>query len=158
MGNRPKPTILKLIQGNPGKRPLNESEPEPPKGIPEMPAYLEAFPIAVSEWEREVKILDDMGIMTIADSGILATRCYMAAQIQAISKEIKKKGRTIKTMMGRKTNPLVTQLTKYITEYRQIGNLLGLDPSGRSKIKVSRKPQKSAFEKFMDRKKNGTAN
>ena len=123
-----------------------------------MPAYLKIFPIAVSEWKRETKILDEMGIMTIADSGILGTRCYIAAQIQAISKEIKKKGRTVKTLMGVKANPLVIQLKNYITEYRQIGTLLGLDPSGRSKIKTSGKKEKSAFDKFLDRKRHGAVN
>ena len=28
-GKKPKPTHLKLITGNPGKRPLNEAEPKP---------------------------------------------------------------------------------------------------------------------------------
>ncbi len=157
MGNRPKPTELKLIQGNPGKRPLNEDEPKPPRGIPEMPVWLKDHPIAVFEWERESKILDDMGIMTLAESGDLAKRCYLASEIQLISKQIKKKGRIVKTVLGIKSNPLVVQLKNYMTEYRQLGSLLGLDPSSRSRIKVSKKPEKSAFEKFMDRKKNEAA-
>ena len=31
-GRKPKPTALKILEGNPGKRPLNENEPIPPKG------------------------------------------------------------------------------------------------------------------------------
>ena len=31
-GRRPKPTALKLIEGNPGKRPLPRDEPTPPVG------------------------------------------------------------------------------------------------------------------------------
>jgi len=28
-GRKPKPTALKIIEGNPGKRPLNKNEPKP---------------------------------------------------------------------------------------------------------------------------------
>ena len=31
-GRKPKPTALKILEGNPGKRPINENEPIPPKG------------------------------------------------------------------------------------------------------------------------------
>ena len=30
-GRKPKPTALKVLEGNPGKRPLNDREPVPPK-------------------------------------------------------------------------------------------------------------------------------
>ena len=30
-GRKPKPTRLKVISGNPGKRPINDSEPDPDK-------------------------------------------------------------------------------------------------------------------------------
>ena len=36
-GRRPKPTRLKLLTGNPGKRPLNDDEPQPQAAIPECP-------------------------------------------------------------------------------------------------------------------------
>jgi hypothetical protein len=32
-GRRPKPTRLKLLTGNPGKHPLNRSEPKPEPAI-----------------------------------------------------------------------------------------------------------------------------
>ncbi len=38
-GRPPKPTALKLLQGNPGKRPLPKGEPRPPVGC-EPPANL----------------------------------------------------------------------------------------------------------------------
>src|SRR5262249_22001030 len=39
-GRRPKPTRLKVITGNPGKRPLNEHEPRPEPQIPPCPSEL----------------------------------------------------------------------------------------------------------------------
>ena len=40
-GPPPKPTKLKLLAGNPGKRPLNENEPEPEAVAPSVPAHLD---------------------------------------------------------------------------------------------------------------------
>jgi hypothetical protein len=40
-GRRPKPTRLKLITGNPGKRPLNRNEPNPKRIIPACPDFLQ---------------------------------------------------------------------------------------------------------------------
>ena len=37
-GRKPKPTALKVLEGNPGKRPLNENEPIPPKGSIKCPS------------------------------------------------------------------------------------------------------------------------
>ena len=39
-GRKPKPTALKVLEGNPGKRPLNENEPIPPKGSIKCPSWL----------------------------------------------------------------------------------------------------------------------
>jgi hypothetical protein len=39
-GRRPKPTPVKVLTGNPGKRPLNKNEPRPDVLIPECPPEL----------------------------------------------------------------------------------------------------------------------
>ena len=49
-GRKPKPTALKKLEGNPGKRKLNTKEPMPGKGMPDCPKWL--FPEAKKEWER----------------------------------------------------------------------------------------------------------
>ena len=41
-GRKPKPTALKVLEGNPGKRPLNDREPVPPKGRAQMPGVASA--------------------------------------------------------------------------------------------------------------------
>ncbi|HZK10243.1 MAG TPA: phage terminase small subunit P27 family, partial [Clostridia bacterium] len=33
-GRKPKPTALKVLEGNPGKRPLNKNEPQPERKAP----------------------------------------------------------------------------------------------------------------------------
>ena len=39
-GRKPKPTAVKKLEGNPGKRKLNSKEPVPAKGIPACPDWL----------------------------------------------------------------------------------------------------------------------
>ena len=135
MAQYPKSTALKLLQGNRGKRPINKSEPKPPRGIPAMPLWLEAFPVAVREWERESKILDKMGVITVADEGILATRAYLAHLIQTLAWELKREGTTIDTKRGGpKQNMKMGQMQSALGEYRRVGYMLGLDPSGRTRL------------------------
>lgn len=160
MGNRAKATKLKILQGNPGRRPINHDEPEPKAGIPTMPKWIKEFPVAVKEWKREAKILNEMGALTVAECGLLATRCYLASQIQEMASEIKKEGRVAYTsrmdslgneVMDAKANPKCIQIKNIITEYRQHGSLLGLDAPSRTKIKIDGKPRSKA-DKFKARK------
>jgi phage terminase small subunit len=39
-GRKPKPTSIKKLEGNPGKRPFNTKEPRPNKVAPECPDWL----------------------------------------------------------------------------------------------------------------------
>ena len=40
-GRKPKPTAVKKLEGNPGKRKLNTKEPVPAKGMPDCPEWLD---------------------------------------------------------------------------------------------------------------------
>ena len=54
-GRKPKPTAVKVLEGNPGKRSLNTGEPKPEKKAPRCPAWLEDE--AKKEWKRMAKQL-----------------------------------------------------------------------------------------------------
>ena len=53
-GRKPKPTALKKLEGNPGKRKLNTKEPVPGKGMPDCPKWL--LPVAKEEWNVGGKV------------------------------------------------------------------------------------------------------
>ena len=61
-GRKPKPTALKKLEGNPGKRPLNELEPLPQVTMLRCPNWLE--PEAKKEWRRLAPVLIGAGILT----------------------------------------------------------------------------------------------
>jgi P27 family predicted phage terminase small subunit len=98
MGRRgppPKPTRLKILQGNPGKRALNKDEPTPPAapgGEVKPPWWLPRYERdlgvngrkvrskARTFWARIAPILDEMGVLTTADPDALAMLCDVLAE------------------------------------------------------------------------------
>ena len=77
-GRKPKPTALKVLEGNPGKRPLNDHEPIPPKGEFKCPSWL--LPEAKKEWKRLASSLEAMGVLTMADLTAFAGYCQAYAR------------------------------------------------------------------------------
>ena len=69
-GRKPKPTALKKLEGNPGKRKLNTKEPMPEKGMPDCPKWL--LPEAKEEWKRLCQKLSEMGVLTESDMAAFA--------------------------------------------------------------------------------------
>ena len=72
-GRKPKPTNLKVLEGNPGKRPLPTNEVKPQKKAPRCPQWLEED--AKREWKRMGKILEQMGLLTEMDMTAFAGYC-----------------------------------------------------------------------------------
>jgi len=143
--NAPTPTALKLLRGNPGKRPINKDEPKPKVALPDPPEHLQLYPLAVQNWKKEGGLLLRLGVMTEADWGALAVRCYLYSEMVDMMANIKKTGRI--NDWG-KPNPIVSQLTAAMAEYRRVGVLLGLDPSSRTRIKVTKGDKQGAFDEF----------
>ncbi len=72
-GRKPRPTALKLIEGNPGKRPLNPREPKPERRVPTCPAHLS--PTAKAEWKRVARQMAVLGMISDLDRAALAAYC-----------------------------------------------------------------------------------
>jgi P27 family predicted phage terminase small subunit len=79
-GRPPKPVELKLIEGNRGKRRLEEP-PKAAPGRPTAPSWLTDY--AKAEWRYLVPILDELGLLTRADRAVLATYCEAFAVFRA---------------------------------------------------------------------------
>jgi P27 family predicted phage terminase small subunit len=76
-GRRPKPTALKVLQGNPGKRKLNQHEPKPPQGDVKPPEGISKA--ALSVWTRIAPVAMAMGTLTPADVWAFKTLCELQA-------------------------------------------------------------------------------
>jgi P27 family predicted phage terminase small subunit len=144
-GRRPKPTALKKLMGNPGKRKLNEKEPVVPKGIPEMPRFLNTEGRA--EWRRIVPILLDMGVLTVADGKALAAYCSAYAQLAKAEAAIEKYGLICATavdpdtgVVELKINPAVRIKSDAMRHLKSFLIEFGLTPAARSRLKINTNP------------------
>ena len=132
-GRKPKPTALKLLEGNPGKRPINEHEPIPPKGTVKCPTWLE--PEAKKEWKRLAPSLEAMGVLTQADLTAFAGYCQAYARWKEAEEFISKHGAIVKTPSGSwQQVPQVAIAQKYLSIMKSYCQEFGLSPSSRSGI------------------------
>ncbi len=132
-GRKPKPTALKVLEGNPGKRPLNENEPKPEKKAPKCPAWLE--PEAKKEWRRMSKILLELGILTEIDTSAFAGYCQAYARWKEAEEFLTKHGTIFKTPSGYiQQVPQVSIAQTYLKIMKDFCTEFGLTPSARSRI------------------------
>lgn len=137
-GRNRKPTAVKKLQGNPGKRRLNRKEPKPGPGIPVMPEFLNA--VAIREWQHIVPILDKMGVLTTADGEALAGFCTSYAQLVKAEAAIEKYGIVIASLHKEtgtavlRMNPAVRIKSDALRQMRAFMQEFGLTPASRSKV------------------------
>ena len=132
-GRKPKPTTLKILQGNPGRRPLNKQEPKPKGGV-RCSAWLHEY--GKREWRRLAPELLRLGLLTKADQTTFACYCQAVAEVQLALECINEMGRTYKAGEREKANPAVSHLKSFLQEARAFGALFGLSPSDRSRLDV----------------------
>lgn len=77
-GRPPKPTHLKVLEGNPGKRALNKHEPKPAVKVPSCPRHLVGE--AKKEWRRISRELITLNLLTEVDRAALAAYCQAWAR------------------------------------------------------------------------------
>lgn len=136
-GPRAKPTNLKMLQGNPGKRPLNDSEPQYSlsEENAKPPAYLSAY--AKKEWKRIVPLLQKNKLLTDADIPMLAAYCQAYSRFIESEKLIRAHGFTAVTDKGNVIQrPEVGISNKAMEEMLKFGREFGLTPSSRAQLHV----------------------
>ena len=137
-GRRPKPSHLKVVTGNPGKRKLNDKEPTPAREIPSPPAHLTDW--GKVAWGKLTVLLDGMGVLTVADVLALERLCDIYADILQLRLTIADEGRTytVQTDGGFliKANPAVAMLADADRRFKSYLVEFGLTPAARTKVKV----------------------
>lgn len=135
-GRKPKPTAMKELEGNPGKHPLNTSEPKPNKKAPACPKWLE--PEAKKEWRRLAKQMEAIGILTEVDMAAFAGYCQAYARWKEAEEFITQHGIIVKTPSGYwQQVPQVSIAQTYLKIMNKFAEQFGLTPSSRSRIIAS---------------------
>jgi P27 family predicted phage terminase small subunit len=134
-GRKPKPTRLKLIEGNPGRRPINGSEPKPPGAQPTCPAHLN--PSAKAEWKRLARDLNKIGLLTMIDRAALAAYCQSYGRWVEAERKLTETPPLLKTPAGYvQVSPWLTIANKERELMARYMAELGLTPSSRSRLAV----------------------
>lgn len=148
-GRKPKPTAIKLLEGNPGKRPLNEYEPVPPKSEIKCPAWLE--PEAKKEWKRLAPALETMGILTPVDISAFAGYCQAYARWKEAEEFISKHGSIFQTPSGYVQQvPQVSIAQQNLKIMQSFCSEFGLTPATRSRIIANSGESKNDDDDMME--------
>ena len=132
-GRKPKPTGLKVLEGNPGKRPINFAEPHPEKKLPDCPEWLENE--AKAEWKRLAVSLYNLGLLTELDMAAFASYCQAYARWKEAEEFISQHGSIVKTKTGYwQQVPQVSIAQTYLKIMNKAAAEFGLTPSARSRI------------------------
>jgi phage terminase small subunit len=116
----PKPTALKLLTGNPGKRRITKNEPKPTGSIGEPPGWM--LPEAKRAWHEIVAAYAGSDVLTALDRSQLTVFCQMFAEWMVAE---------------RSDTPLNAA---FISTMMKIGGKLGLNPSDRTRLQVTVSP------------------
>lgn len=135
MSRPPEPTALKVLKGNPGKRPLNKAEPQPSRSALRAPAWLPAGK-ARQFWREIAPLVDRLGVMTEADEQALAMLCDALATYVAARSVLRTEGSTYwmgKVLTPRPENAIANNA---MGQAIKLFDRFGLNPAYRAKLRI----------------------
>lgn len=134
-GRPPKPTALKILEGNPGRRAINDREPKyGPLGPP--PGIVTDDPAALAEWNRLAPGLTANKLLTEADLAMFTVYCTSVGEYRRLTKRILEMGEMIDSPMGEKKNPLCTVRQEAWARVNWCLSQMGFTPAARSKVRA----------------------
>ena len=151
-GPAPKPTTLKRLQGNPGKRRLNGSEPQPdaPEYVPRAPRSLGDE--AKKEWRRATRYLHRAGLYTHVDRAALMAYCAAFGRWVEAERKVEETGGPVLTSAETGNlyqNPWLHVANKAQEQMKRWAAEFGMTPASRSRVHVTPKPQQDELDKLL---------
>lgn len=136
-GRKPTPTALRLLRGNPRKRPVNLAEPAPaPLADQAPPDWLDAS--AQAEWRRLAPMLGRLGVLTETDADALAAYCEAFTTWKQATQRLRQFGMVVKRSAAAGELPVISPYVKIA--HHAMGQMraflveFGMTPSSRARI------------------------
>ncbi|THJ23582.1 MAG: P27 family phage terminase small subunit [Nitrospira sp. CG24E] len=135
-GRKPKDLELKILQGNPGRRPLEGNAAAFVVSTPEKPSDLDTF--ASKEWDRLVESLAP--VLCSASVGTLLVACDAYADMMHANAVLREQGATY-TTVGESGSVLVRQRPEVRMKenarrsYQLALSELGASPVGQTRVR-----------------------
>jgi P27 family predicted phage terminase small subunit len=141
-GPPPTPAHLRLLRGNPGKRPIRpEPQPAIPDDMPEPPSFLGAY--ACDEWWTTGPELHRLGLLTVIDVQPFAAYCAAYDHFRTATERLNEMAATdpvmralvVKTRNGDVTqNPILLTARQAANDMLAYASHFGLTPAARARI------------------------
>jgi P27 family predicted phage terminase small subunit len=150
-----KPTKLKLLEGNPGKRSLPVNEPDPVAKEPKIPKDIDKEAVIV--WKRLAPQMVKLGLLAETDGDAFAILCQCRSRLVQIHTFLKKHNasfvqeKSVVDSTGTehkeyKVSPYITMEKHYYQLFNMYATHFGLTPKGRVGLAVnSGKKEKDEF-------------
>jgi len=142
-GRKPKPTRKKIAAGNPGKRELNQDEPDfgDVTNI-DPPEWIDSY--AKDMWERVMPLLCAQQILQPTDIHNVELFCIAYKNWRMAQEDVAKNGIVVMGAEGGPVkNPALTAANEATRQMATFGAMLGLDPSSRSRLTGGSKKESS---------------
>ncbi len=138
-GPKPKPTVIKKLEGNPGRRPLNVREPThevPGREFDEPPEELSTDPAAETEWRRLAPMLRRSKQVTDIERSSLIALCREWSRYLKAGEHVARLGMVVQAPKSGypMVNPYLSIGNKALLHCSKLWAELGLTPSSRSRI------------------------
>lgn len=128
------PTAIKMLTGNPGKRPLNLREPQPE--IADLTPPDDLDDAGRQAWERNAPILQRMGVFTEADRETLMLYCDAYSQWRRSVVTLRKIA-----PVNEKYRSVAVTVEKARDQMRYLLTEMGMSPASRSRLSVAPKAE-----------------
>ena len=139
------PTALRILQGNPGKRPLPKGEPKPKLASLDPPVGLNER--ALVFWCEYAPKLLELGILTELDRPQFATACEQHALYERLMAVV------FRYPFGKRAKEYSPRAYKALQERDRILSRFGFDPASRAKLNVEPSKSEDEFETLLRRHK-----
>lgn len=139
-GRPPKPTSIKILEGNPGKGPLPQNEPKPVPIAPACPKWLNSE--ARKMWRQLAPELERLGVLTSVDGQAFAALCQAYGTWVQCERYMAKHGRTYEHVNTKGAANIIERpeskiAHKALAEFRAMCSEFGITPASRTRIEVS---------------------
>ena len=144
-GRKPTPTPLKLLHGNPGKRPVNKDEPVSELLPADYPPPDHIDGIARDCWVQMVALLSGSRVITELDLHSLELYCTSYKTYREAQDSIAKTGPIVKSPKSGYPvqSPFFAIANKAHEQMVKLAAEFGLTPSSRSRVKTVSAPKKA---------------
>lgn len=151
-GRKPKPSHLRLVAGNPGRRPLNKAEPKVARSRPSAPAHVSD--LAREAWGYLSATLDRMGVLTEVDAVALEGLCEAYADMREARRALREHGARYYETVNKdggimiRPHPALGDMQDADRRIRAWVVEFGMTPSARSRVKADGSEEEDEADKF----------